>query len=204
MVASKAAAIAIGKPFPVYQPVTLDARALDAVAGVYRIDDKANRMFRNENGQLVMQRSGRGKVPLLAYSATGFYVPDTLDRFEFARNAAGDVTQVTFYQNDSPTVHPRTGGPLAERKAIKLPNAVLDAYVGRYQLAPGFVIEVSRDGDKFIGQATGQGKMELFAESNTVFFPKEVDATLRFEKSSDGSPQLVLSQGGRDTVGKKL
>jgi CubicO group peptidase (beta-lactamase class C family) len=63
---------------------------------------------------------------------------------------------------------------------VKLPSSVLDSYVGRYQLevpppvaeVMGDALEISREGDRVFAVAK-QTRVELFAESETVFFAKE-------------------------------
>jgi serine-type D-Ala-D-Ala carboxypeptidase/endopeptidase len=96
--------------------------------------------------------------------------------------------------------------PLAkERKAIRLEAKILDAYVGEYQLAPNFVLTISREGDQFFGQATGQEKLELFAETETDFFLKAVDAQITFVKDDKGQvTSLVLHQNNLDHPAKKI
>ena len=92
-----------------------------------------------------------------------------------------------------------------ERKAIKLEAKILDAYVGDYQLAPNFVITISREGDQFFAQATGQGKLELFAETETDFFFKVVDAQVTFVKGDKGQvTSMVLHQNGVDQRATKI
>jgi hypothetical protein len=195
VVANKAAAIAIGKPFREFIAIELAPEAIGAFAGVYKIDDKANRTFRAENGRLVMERSGRGSVVVQPFSATGFFVPNTLDYLEFGRDAGGAVTGLTYYQDGKVLVQPRTG-PVEERQVIKVPSAVLDTYLGRYQLAPDLFVDVRRDGERLFGQATGQRAMELFAMTDTLFFTREVNAQVRFTMDADGTPELLLSHDG--------
>ncbi|WLI89023.1 S41 family peptidase [Massilia sp. R2A-15] len=97
------------------------------------------------------------------------------------------------------------GSPVrADSQVIKVAPAVLDGYIGRYQVSPKMIIDITRDGDRLYGQAQGQPVMELFAKSDTEFFVREVDAQVRFNKADDGSPQLVLIQNGRNMPGKKL
>lgn len=92
-----------------------------------------------------------------------------------------------------------------DRKAIKLEAKLLDTYVGEYQLEPGFAIAISREGDQLFGQATGQGKFELFAETETDFFLKAVDAQLTFGKDDRGQvTNLVLHQNGVNQTAKKI
>ena len=54
-----------------------------------------------------------------------------------------------------------------------------------------------------MGQATGQGKFEMFAESANIFFLKIVDAKVEFIADPDGSiTKMILHQNG-DHEGKK-
>ena len=82
---------------------------------------------------------------------------------------------------------------------------VFDTYVGEYELAPGFILRVFREGDKFMTQATGQPQFEIFAESETTFYPRAFQAKLTFIKDTDGKVTGVrLNQGGREVQGKKI
>jgi hypothetical protein len=53
----------------------------------------------------------------------------------------------------------------AEHQQITLETKTLDRYVGQYQLGPNAIMTMSRDGDRFYTQLTGQPKFEVFAES---------------------------------------
>lgn len=90
------------------------------------------------------------------------------------------------------------------RVAVAIKPEVADQYVGRYKLAPDFVLTFSRTGDHYYLQATGQGKNEVFPETDTDFFLKVVDAQISFVKDPAGNiSALVLHQGG-DQMAKRL
>ena len=92
-----------------------------------------------------------------------------------------------------------------EQPEVKVDLKIFDAYVGEYELAPGFILRVFRDGEKLMAQATGQSALEIVAESETVFVPRTVQAKLTFLKDADGRVTAVrLDQGGRQTEGKKI
>jgi CubicO group peptidase (beta-lactamase class C family) len=92
-----------------------------------------------------------------------------------------------------------------ERKVITVPSAVLDKYVGEYQLAPNFSFTITNEDGRLMLKPTGQPQAELFAESETVFFPKVVEATMTFVIDAQGQVTgLVLRQGGHDTPAKKI
>lgn len=58
---------------------------------------------------------------------------------------------------------------------------------------------------RFVAQASGQGKAELFAKSENTFFPKTVAATFTFVKDAQGQVTgLVLRQNGRDNPARKI
>jgi CubicO group peptidase (beta-lactamase class C family) len=83
---------------------------------------------------------------------------------------------------------------------ITVDPKVFDRYVGQYTVAPTFILTVTRDGDRLFVQATGQPKLELFAEGEKDYFLKAVDAQVTFEVSGQGNAiSLVLHQNGRNT-----
>ena len=89
--------------------------------------------------------------------------------------------------------------PPKARKEVAVDPKLFDRYAGRYQLAPNFVLTVTREGDHLFAQATGQPKFELFAESEKEYFLKVVDAQITFEVDAGGAVnQLVLHQAGQN------
>jgi CubicO group peptidase (beta-lactamase class C family) len=90
---------------------------------------------------------------------------------------------------DWPDFHPR------ERVIVKVDPEIYDSYVGEYEIAPGFILFVTREGDKLFSRAmpvppppsaTGQPKSEMFPESEQTFFMKDADAQFTFVKNDKG------------------
>jgi hypothetical protein len=73
-------------------------------------------------------------------------------------------------------------------------------------MAPGVNMLVTLDNNQLVSQLTNQGPIPIFAESETKFFPKVVDAELEFSGSDaqGRATQLTLHQGGRDIPLKRL
>lgn len=87
----------------------------------------------------------------------------------------------------------------SERKEVTVSPAILAQYPGTYELSPTFSIVITQEGDHLAAQATNQEKFPLFAESETKFFLKVVDAQIEFVKNDKGEvTNLILHQGGRD------
>ena len=93
----------------------------------------------------------------------------------------------------------------SERKEVTVSPAILAKYVGTYELMPDFDIVVTLEGGQLMTQATGQAKFPLFAESETKFFLKVVDAEVEFFKNDKGGEviYIILHQGGQDMKGTK-
>lgn len=90
------------------------------------------------------------------------------------------------------------------RRIAKIQPTRFDLLSGSYVL-PNLVITFSRDGDRFISQATGQRPVEIFAESELEYFAKVVNAKITFTVDEQGrGTQIVLRQNGRDITGKRL
>ena len=96
---------------------------------------------------------------------------------------------------------PLTPPPTGERQEVTVPADVMAQYVGVYALdtMPAFKLTVTLEGGQLHMQATGQQKFPIFAESQTKFFLKVVDAQVSFVPATEGKPaHLILHQGGMD------
>jgi tetratricopeptide (TPR) repeat protein len=90
-------------------------------------------------------------------------------------------------------------------KEVVVPDDILASYIGRYELLPGFILQISKEGSQLKAQATGQEMLDIFPKSNSVFYLKVVQAQITFNKGANGAIEsLTLFQGGKEMVGKKL
>lgn len=204
--AETAAAIALGKPFSASKPVTLANAVLEQYEGTYRIDDKQNRIVTRDGDRLVLQRGGT-RVPMQPQSENEFNLPNySHTRYRFVKDVSGKVQHmVVISTSDAEEINVRTGDKPADKNSITLSQADFDLLVGDYQLAANFVLTISRDGDRYFSQATGQGLIEIFAESATKFFVKVINAELTFQRDSDGKViGVLLNQNGRENPAKKI
>ena len=94
----------------------------------------------------------------------------------------------------------------SERKEIKLDREVLSRYVGAYQMGPGVAMLITLEGDQLISKLGNQQPVPLFPESETIFFPKVVDAEIEFPKveGQGKAGQMTLHQNRRDTTAKRM
>jgi pimeloyl-ACP methyl ester carboxylesterase len=109
-----------------------------------------------------------------------------------------------FIQNDDPdlvvwTIR-RVWSSQPPRTQLLLDPAILERFVGVYRRSAASALTVTRENDQLFAQLTGQAAFAIFAETDTEFYYRVVDATLSFERGQEGSARwVVLTQNGRQT-----
>jgi CubicO group peptidase (beta-lactamase class C family) len=146
------------------------------------------------------QLTGQPKFEVFAETEKDFFLRVVDAQLTFEMDGQGKVTDLVLHQNgrDQTAKRSETGPPPSkEHKEVAIDPKILDNYVGSYELAPNFILTVTREGDHLFTQATGQEKVEVFPESDHDFFLKVIDAQITFETDSLGKATgLVLHQAG--------
>jgi D-alanyl-D-alanine carboxypeptidase len=144
------------------------------------------------------------------FSTFATYVPDAeLTVVVLSNRAGAGPSPQALAQQAAALV---LGTPVDEQPRLDLSQAIqirdpslLDALAGRYELAPGFIVEVRRENDALMIQPTGQPALRIYPQSESRWFPLEIDAVVEFEGLADGRADgLVLMQGGREMRGKRV
>ena len=103
--------------------------------------------------------------------------------------------------------------PPGQRTEIHVDPELFDNYIGRYQVTPDLILEITRDGGSLFaqgfaqiaGQAIVLPKFEVFPESQTKFFAKVSDNQITFETGTQGRASgLILHRAGRDMRAARL
>ena len=117
-----------------------------------------------------------------------------------AFNSGGIAHKVAdIYLKDKIKEEPKKEEIKSEVKSeeIILDQKTLDSYLGDYELAPGFIINITTENGTLFGQATGQPRFTLLPVSKDEFSIKEANAKIVFNISDDGNGDLLkLHQGG--------
>ena len=169
-------------------------------AGYYELSPGVFITMSADGDQFFTQLTGQPKFEVFAETEKDFFLKVVDAQLTFETDSQGKVTDLILHQNgrDQTAKRSETGPPPPkEHKEVAVDPRILDNYVGSYELAPNFILTVTREGDHLFTQATGQGKVEVFPESDRDFFLKVVDAQITFETDSQGKATgLVLHQGG--------
>lgn len=87
--------------------------------------------------------------------------------------------------------------PREFQKTADVPLDQMQRLVGRYQLAPDFVLTAKLEDEKLMVGATGQPFFRVFPKSETEWIYRVVDASLTFELGDKGpATAVVLHQNG--------
>ncbi len=183
--------------------IAVPDKVLDSYVGQYELAPGFVLTVRKEENRLTAQATGQPRIRLSATSETEFGVPSINASVTFVKDKDGKVTQLVLHQNGEHEARKVSDSVPKERVAVAVSPKLYDAYVGQYELEPGSILTVRRDGDTLRAQLTGQPGFQIYPESETNFFYKIVDAQLTFVRNSTGKvTELVLHQNGDKTATK--
>ncbi|MGH8108066.1 MAG: serine hydrolase [Arenimonas sp.] len=189
----------LGKARKVAKP---DAGLLKAIVGNYDLMPGMKMALTEKDGKLFTQASGQQKFEM-GYDSAGDFYPLEFDATIRTQKKSDGSYALLFLQS---------GGAFPLKKiddtkpAVEKPTTEqLQAYVGVYELAPGFELKVFIENDSLMAQATGQGAFGIDAKDKDSFEADAYGIEIHFERDADNSVKsLQLLQGGRTTPAKKI
>jgi CubicO group peptidase (beta-lactamase class C family) len=179
-----------------------------ANAGIYDFsEDELNRL----GYQLLGQDKTKDAIEIFKLNVEMF--PAAANPYDslgeaYLKDGQKDLALVNYKK--SVELNPNNAGAIQaikrlEGRETKVDPAVLETYVGEYEINPRLTFTVTREGGKLMGQMGSQPKLELEPVSETQFAVSAVKANISFEKDSDGKVMsLVLQQGARTVNAKKI
>jgi CubicO group peptidase (beta-lactamase class C family) len=172
----------------------LSAASLQKMTTPFKSDYAFGLAVSTEKGRKAIEHGGG----IEGFNTHLAYYPDdkliVLVLGNLSGSAPGDIAHKL-----AAVAHGETVVLASERKEVAVAPAILANYLGTYEVSPAFALVMTLEGGQLMTQATGQGKLPLFAESETKFFLKAVDAEVDFVKNDKGEVTgLVLHQGGQD------
>jgi hypothetical protein len=81
---------------------------------------------------------------------------------------------------------------------IEVAKEVLSKYLGKYELQPGFILEIILEGSQLYVLPTGQQRQALFAYEENKFFLRMINAQVEFNFEDDKVVSLTLHQNGEN------
>ena len=189
--------------------IDLDPDLYDQYVGRYQLIRGVNITVTRDGDRLFVQLTGQQRLEVFPESEAEFFLRVVDAQITFGRNDASAADHLMLHQNgvDQRAIRLPEGAESVDfgpAEAAAVPEPVLEGYVGRYEVQPGFFITVTRDGGQLSAQLTGQPAIPIFASSPTEFFYQVVDARITFRVDDDRVTGLTLHQGGRDLPARRL
>ena len=184
-----------------WERALLDGRVLTAASLQKMLTPEKNDygyglIVRSVNGHRQVWHNGG----IDGFNTSMAYYPESALTIVVLGNVNGNAPDLLLAQLAA-VAHGDTVQLTSERTAIALP-AVAAKYAGVYELRPDITMTIFVEGARMFGQLTGQQRIEMYAESDTAFFVKLVDAQVTFSVDGGGVvTHLVLHQAGRDMKG---
>lgn len=143
-----------------------------------------------EDDDLFGQLSGQRKVRLAAAGDGAYSYPAAAGQITLAVGSDRQPSELTMRQNGRELHAAR----IAEMSwdGIEADARRLDSYVGWYQLAPGRVLNVTRDGGRLYVQETGRPKFEIKPRSADAFSGDHDDLAVFLRDGQAGVTQVLL------------
>ena len=190
--------------------ISVNPKIYEGYVGRYQLAPKFILTVTAADGQLFTQATNQPKFEVFPESKTEFFLKVVDAQITFHTDAEGRATSLTLHQNGQHMPAKRMEGeappePASKYEQVEVDPKLFEGYVGRYQLAPNFILTITTEDDRLFAQATGQPRFEAFAKSETEFFLKVVDALITFAADESGrATALTLHQNGMDMPAKRL
>ena len=184
----------------------VDSTKLDSYTGTYQNSSGIKYYVSRKGNQLTVQITGQSVNPVFPKSENRFFYKIVDAEIEFTNKEAGEFQKLTLYQGGLEIKADRLSNKESpvKRKEVQIDPALLDRYTGIYEIQPGFSINVTKENDQLMAQATSQQKLPIYPESETKFFLKSVDAQIEFIPDRSGRyTKIKLYQAGRVIEGKR-
>ena len=191
-------ALPLDGPRTVAQP---DEALLEGLAGSWQVQGLPMEV-RRRGDTLEIQAAGQPAFEL-GFDSEGDFYPLQFDAvLRPSRNPDGTYGFQWIQMGGAvPAVRAQADGRAAPVE--KLAPELLEQYVGRYPLMPGFNLAVSAADGQLHAQATGQGRFALEPAGDDVFRAPAYGIEIRFERDGERVTALELHQAGQVLRGER-
>jgi CubicO group peptidase (beta-lactamase class C family) len=169
-----------------------------------RTQEKVHRTLTVKDTLLYSSRPGAQKAALFNVDQD-LFTSSGGTLYHFIRDKNGKIRSFETYTEpvewNPRRVEMKTNLPIPkEKKPISVDEKVLKSYAGKYVFSGDNFTKIRVDGSHIYSQEMG----EIFAESETKFFPKNMDVTIEFTKNPKRIVTGLIVHGLGKRVAKKV
>jgi CubicO group peptidase (beta-lactamase class C family) len=204
-IAAKLAAVTIGKPYN-YKELVLDKSSAEAYVGVYENEEPTLMNIKIEDDKMFAEFPDGNRIQMKPYDKGKYFYHDFFSTMEFSQSPDKKSYSANVISRFEKTrTWKRTDKPFTAKAEVEVSEAILEQYVGEYQVGPSFILTVVKEGKKIFARGPDQPNQELFGESETKFYLKSMPIAVEFHRDSSGKVEkLAIHQGEKVTEAKKI
>lgn len=182
---------------------TADAKLIDALVGVYRLQSGLGMKLRRKGDMLTIQADGQREFDM-GYDSAGDFYPLKFDALLRPKRRADGTYTFTWFQLGGQLEAVRLDAPAPIAGKWTPTEAQLKDYEGHYPLSPNFALRVFFTGAKLFVQGTNQRPLEVASVDEDIFVAESVGAEVNFARDANGKViALTLKQGGQILRGER-
>ncbi|GLQ98135.1 serine hydrolase [Dyella mobilis] len=186
---------------PSRKSVAMSPDQLKVYEGAYQLSPKMVLRLSLAGDQLMAQAAGQQGIPIYPSSRDEFFARIGGISMSFKRNADGSINRLVLHQHGdhpAPKITEAAAASIEGVKETTLDPAVLQQYVGRYNLVPDGTFVITVDQGQLMAKLASQPTFPIYASAKDHFFYRVVDAQIDFERDASGKvTALVLHQNGK-------
>jgi CubicO group peptidase (beta-lactamase class C family) len=149
----------------------------------------------SEHNNLFAHVSGQAKYPIFPAAPGEYFWKVVEARIKFLKNEKGEVNQAEFSQGGNQLTISR----LKDLAIVKIDPALLEYYVGVYDLGDDGQVTVTKENGKLYAQSKTTPRYEIKPLSDTEFALEELNARLTFvREGTQKANKFILNMAGQN------
>jgi len=203
-VSIRAAAIALGKPYPSKsESKKMKSDELEKYVGKYQLPNGDQRIIGLDKGQLYYKAPGGLERFLYPNEKNTFVFETEYIDLSFEENSKNEIISATFKNRNSHTELTKISNEIPKKNIeISIPVTIMKNYIGSYR-SEQFIMHISIDNNTLFAQPEGSEKLRLKPKSNSEFFIPELGAEIEFVTNENDEEHIIIQLEGNTMKGLK-
>jgi CubicO group peptidase (beta-lactamase class C family) len=205
-VSYKIAAIAVDKPFE-WQEIKLDEELLLSYDGLYESEKHGKKVISYTNGLFKFYDPAWRKYTMYPFAKDKFFFNDGDFRFStlnIERDSNDKITSIQLLGEDYTKTWQKTDKPFKKYPVIAVDPKTFADYLGKYELFPGFFLEIITENNTLYVAQEGKNKAKLTPFAEHQFDSESLDAQFTFNFDENNKVTGFTLHQGKKHEAKKV
>lgn len=205
-VSYKIAGIAVDKPFE-WQKIILDKDLLLSYDGVYASEKHGEKVISYTNAEFKFYDPAWRKQTMYPFAKDKFFFDDgplMFSTLNVIRDENDEIKSIQLLGEDFTKIWQKTDKPFKKYPAIAVDPKTFTDYLGKYELFPGFFLEILTEDNQLFVVEAGKNKIKLTAYAEHQFNSEDLDAQFTFNFDEEHKVISFTLFQGKEFQAKKV